>query len=462
MDPASYVLPPFGGGQLKKVFQGVTAAVQGGQYSLDSEGNKILQYPVYNDSLVDAVGNLVTGTLFGVTATEGGKEWIENNFKSFNAAQTETYLAMQELGVDGRTAFDLITSIRDAGKNGQGSTATQQRQVIYNSDAPGDAKAAAFYGLLAADSDKSVMDMLDGMGADMGETANALMKMKDADLMEGAAASNAKRQALVDAVLTDNQKIEIYREKISDSRDEDIFAFQDAGLNFNTFLEAQSAYSTINEEYEGASRKALEFSRWVNQQGFTEEQAKVVKDSFAYYNMVPQSGGTYDKFISSGLSDESAYQISTALEELEPEEGEESVSKMQRYKAITNSGLSEEEQMQALSAVMTEAEYGRLKAGYDAGVTPESYVKFKEVLPEYDVDGKGSYKKEEVEAAIRSIPGLSNAQRAALWQSQNKTWKPTGNPFSTSVGQRVHDDLKNAAVLPKETDSDGGIMLPKG
>lgn len=461
-NPLTYVALPFGGGQLKKVFQGVKAVVQGGQYSLDSEGNKILQYPVYNDSLVDAVGNLVTGTLFGVTATEGGKEWIENNFKSFNAAQTETYLAMQELGVDGRTAFDLITSIRDAGKNGQGSTATQQRQVIYNSDAPGDAKAAAFYGLLAADSDKSVMDLLDGMGADMGETANALMKMKDADLMEGAAASNAKRQALVDAVLTDNQKIEIYREKISDSRDEDIFAFQDAGLNFNTFLEAQSAYSTIDKEYKGASRKALEFSRWVNQQGFTEEQAAVVKDSFAYYNMFPQSGGTYDKFISSGLSDESAYQISTALEELEPEEGEESVSKMQRYKAITNSGLSEEEQMQALSAVMTEAEYGRLKAAYDAGVTPDSYVKFKEVLPEYDVDGKGSYKKEEVEAAIRSIPGLSNAQRAALWQSQNKTWKPAGNPFSTSVGQRVHDDLKNAAVLPKETDSDGGIMLPKG
>lgn len=462
LDPASYVLPPFGGGQLKKVFQGVTAAVQGGQYSLDSEGNKILQYPVYNDSLVDAVGNLVTGTLFGVTATEGGKEWIENNFKSFNAAQTETYLAMQELGVDGRMAFDLITSIRDAGKNGQGSTATQQRQVIYNSDAPGDAKAAAFYGLLAADSDKSVMDLLDGMGADMGETANALMKMKDADLMDGAADSNAKRQALVDAVLTDNQKIEIYREKISDSRDEDIFAFQDAGLNFNTFLEAQSAYSTINEEYEGASRKALEFSRWVNQQGFTEEQAAVVKDSFAYYSMVPQSGGTYDKFVGSGLSDESAYQISTALEELEPEEGEESVSKMQRYKAITNSGLGEEEQMQALSAVMTEAEYGRLKAGYDAGVTPESYVKFKEALPKYDADGNGSYKQEEVEAAIRSIPGLSNAQRAALWQIQNKSWKPTGNPFSTSVGQRVHDDLKNAAVLPKETDSDGGIMLPKG
>ena len=461
-NPLTYVALPFGGGQLKKVFQGVKAVVQGGQYSLDSEGNKILQYPVYNDSLVDAVGNLVTGTLFGVTATEGGKEWIENNFKSFNAAQTETYLAMQELGVDGRTAFDLITSIRDAGKNGQGSTATQQRQVIYNSDAPGDAKAAAFYGLLAADSDKSVMDLLDGMGADMGETANALMKMKDADLMEGAAASNAKRQALVDAVLTDNQKIEIYREKISDSRDEDIFAFQDAGLNFNTFLEAQSAYSTINEEYKGASRKALEFSRWVNRQGFTEEQAAVVKDSFAYYSMVPQSGGTYDKFVGSGLSDESAYQISTALEELEPEEGEESVSKMQRYKAVTNSGLSEEEQMQALSAVMTEAEYGRLKAGYDAGVTPESYVKFKEVLPKYDADGNGSYKQEEVEAAIKSIPGLSNAQRAALWQIQNKSWKPTGNPFSTSVSKSVYDDLKNAAVLPKETDSDGGIMLPKG
>lgn len=456
-NPLTYVALPFGGGQLKKVFQGVKAVAQGGRYSLDSEGNKILQYPVYNDSVTDVAGNLLTGTLFGVTATEGGKEWIENEFKSLNAAQTETYLAMQELGVDGRTAFDLITSIRDAEKTETTSKAQEQRKVLMNADAPGIAKGAAYYGLMASDSEKVLMDVLDDTGADLGEVASVFVKMKDADLLSGAAASNAKRDALKNSALTDDEKIVIYKTKISDTRDEDISEFQKAGIPFDTFLEAQNEYSTINEEYDGASKKAVEFSRWVNQQNLTDEQAAAVRKAF------PLSGGSYDKLVGTGLDDEAAYQVSSALEELEPEDGEDSVSKIQRYKAVTESGLSEEDQVQALSAVMTETEYERLLIGYDAGVTPESYVRFKEMLPEYDADGNGRYRKEEVEAAVRAIPGLSNAQRAALWQIQNKSWKPTGNPFSTSAGQKVYNDLQGAAsMLPTETETGGGIMLPMG
>lgn len=456
-NPLTYVALPFGGGQLKKVFQGVKAVVQGGRYSLDSEGNKILQYPVYNDSVTDVAGNLLTGTLFGVTATEGGKEWIENEFKSLNAAQTETYLAMQELGVDGRTAFDLITSIRDAEKTETTSKAQEQRKVLMNADAPGIAKGAAYYGLMASDSEKVLMDVLDDTGADLGEVASVFVKMKDADLLSGAAASNAKRDALKNSTLTDDEKIVIYKTKISDTRDEDISEFQKAGIPFDTFLEAQNEYSTINEEYDGASKKAVEFSRWVNQQNLTDEQAAAVRKAF------PLSGGSYDKLVGTGLDDETAYQVSSALEGLEPEDGEDSVSKIQQYKAVTESGLSTEDQVQALSAVMTETEYERLLIGYDAGVTPESYVRFKEMLPEYDADGNGRYRKEEVEAAVRAIPGLSNAQRAALWQIQNKSWKPTGNPFSTSAGQKVYNDLQGAAsMLPTETETGGGIMLPMG
>ena len=456
-NPLTYVALPFGGGQLKKVFQGVKAVVQGGRYSLDSEGNQILQYPVYNDSVTDVAGNLLTGTLFGVTATEGGKEWIENEFKSLNAAQTETYLAMQELGVDGRTAFDLITSIRDAEKTETTSKAQEQRKVLMNADAPGIAKGAAYYGLMASDSEKVLMDVLDDTGADLGEVASVFVKMKDADLLSGAAVSNAKRDALKNSALTDDEKIVIYKTKISDTRDEDISEFQKAGIPFDTFLEAQNEYSTINEEYNGASKKAVEFSRWVNQQNLTDDQAAVLREAF------PLSGGSYDKLVGSGLDDEAAYQVSSALEELEPEDGEDSVSKIQQYKAVTESGLSEEEQVQALSAVMTETEYERLLIGYDAGVTPESYVRFKEMLPGYDADGNGRYRKEEVEAAVRAIPGLSNAQRAALWQIQNKSWKPTGNPFSTSTGRKVYNDLQGAAsMLPTETETGGGIMLPMG
>ena len=460
-NPLTYLALPFGGGQLKKVFQTVKAVAQGGRYSIDSSGNKTLQYPVYNDSITDAAGNLLTGSLFGLTSTKEGKEWIENNFKSLNSKQTETYLAMQELGVDGETAYDLITTVRDAGKTGEGSTAQLQRKALLESTAPGAAKAAVFYGMLAADSDKEVMDQLDDMGADMGSVAYALMKMKDADLLKGAEASNAKRDALMSAVLTDDEKAEIYRQKISETRDEDISAFESAGLSFDTFLKAQNAYTTINEDYEGASRKALEFSRWVNQQDFTAEQADVVKNAFAYYSMVPQSGGYYDKLVGSGLADEAAYQISSAMEGLEPEEGEDTVSKMQRYQTITESGLSDEEQMEAMSAVMSESEYAKLQAGYAEGVTPSSYVLFKETLPDYDANGNGSFSQEEVTAAIQAIPGLSTEQRAALWQMQNKSWKPSRNPFSTSVSQRVYNGLNSTGTeLPTETDAGGGIVLP--
>lgn len=462
-NPLTYLALPFGGGQLKKVFQTVKAVAQGGQYSIDSSGNKILQYPVYNDSITDAVGNLLTGSLFGLTSTKGGKDWVESNFKSLNAAQTETYLAMNDLGIDQETAFELITKVRDAGKTGEGTEAQLKRKALYDSDAPGIAKAAVFYGMLASDSDRETMDILDDMGADMGAVSFALMKMKDAELLKGAAASNGKRDALAAAVLTDDEKAEIYRQKISDSRDEDISAFENAGIPFNTFLEAQNEYTTINEKYDGASRKALEFSRWVNQQDFTPEQADVVKNAFAYYSMVPQSGGYYDKLVSAGMDDEAAYQISTAMEDLEPEDGEDTVSQMQRYKTITESGISEDEQMEALSSIMPESEFAKLQAGYAEGVTPGSYLQFKELLPDFDADGNGSFKQEEVTAAIEAIPGLTNAQRAALWQMQNKSWKPTRNPFNTSVSQRVYNDLHSGtAELPTEMDAGGGIVLPMG
>ena len=43
-----YLATPFGGGQIRKAYQGATAAARGGSYTVDNEGRDILQYPVYN------------------------------------------------------------------------------------------------------------------------------------------------------------------------------------------------------------------------------------------------------------------------------------------------------------------------------------------------------------------------------------------------------------------------------
>ena len=166
---------------------------------------------------------------------------------------------------------------------------------------------------------------------------------------------------------------------------------------------------------------------------------------------------------------------------LEPEDGKDSVSGLQRYRAVVDAGLSTEEQMSVLGEMMQESEYSKLQTGYSYGVTPEAYVSFRELLPKFDFDGNGTFKQEEVEAAIDSMGGGGNGivlpgagggqsltvtQQAALWQLANKSWKPAKNPYSTSVGQKVYDALnaetESGIVLPDGTSYTGGLVLPKG
>ena len=52
----------------------------------------------------------------------------------------------------------------------------------------------------------------------------------------------------------------------------------------------------------------------------------------------------------------------------------------------------------------------------------------------------GESKQSDVEAAIRKM-GLPNNLAAAIWQSFNKGWSPKNNPFNTSIGQQIWDEL---------------------
>ena len=49
-----------------------------------------------------------------------------------------------------------------------------------------------------------------------------------------------------------------------------------------------------------------------------------------------------------------------------------------------------------------------------------------------DANGNGSVTQKEAQDMISSISGLSQQQRAVLWQLQNKSWKSENNPFGYS------------------------------
>ena len=457
---------------------------------MDAEGNDLLQYPVYNDDPWQAALNAGQAMLFGKTSLKTGRDWVESGFKSFGAKETAAYQGMTEAGVPEEDAYNLLKELRGTKKTETESKAEAERRVLQAADISGDGKSVVYYGLMATDKERELMDALADSDADMGAVTQVLLDVKNAGSLKGAEASNAKRTALAESPLTDDEKREVYRylfgEKREDgsyttSRDDDIMAFEQAGLDFDTFLKVQNEYTTVNEKYSGASEKAVEFSRWVNSQNLAAEQAETVRDCFKYYSQIPAEAARYDSFISAGLSDDAAYELANSLNALEPEDGKDSVSGLQRYRAVVDAGLSTEEQMSVLGEMMQESEYSKLQTGYSYGVTPEAYVSFRELLPKFDFDGNGTFKQEEVEAAIDSMGGGGNGivlpgagggqsltvtQRAALWQLANKNWKPAKNPYSTSVGQKVYDALnaetESGIVLPDGTNYTGGLVLPKG
>ena len=488
--PVTYLATPFGGGQLKKVFEALEAVIRGGSYSVDKDGNDILQYPVYRDTAGQAVLNAAGGMLFGKSTLPTGRDWVENGFDSLGVKETACYQAMLDAGITGEEAFALLQELGGAEKTDTESEATVERGILKESDISGEGKSIVYYGLMASDKERELMDAL-ADGADMGEVTNVLMQIKDAEYLTGAAKSNAKREAIMEAALTDDEKKTVYRymmgEKQEDgaytsSRDDDIMAFEQAGMDFDQFLRAQNEYSSINEVYTGATDKAMEFSRWVNSQQLTAEQADTMRNCFTYYSQIPQEAKRYNDFVTAGLDDDTAYQLASALNKLKPLEGEDTVSSLQRYRAVVDAGLTEDEQMAVLSELMQESEYGKLLTGYSFGVTPAAYVTYKELLPKFDADGNGTFKQEEVEAAIDALSGggimlpsagaatagnisLTNAEKAALWQMANKSWKPKNNPYSTRVGQQVYDALNAEAAtgalrLPSQSEQESGIQLP--
>lgn len=71
--PAAYLLPPVGGGQLKKSIEGLSTVLQGGSYTTKSDGSREMQYPVEQ-----TVGNAITGLLFGKSSLPGANQYYQN------------------------------------------------------------------------------------------------------------------------------------------------------------------------------------------------------------------------------------------------------------------------------------------------------------------------------------------------------------------------------------------------
>ena len=437
----AYVAPPFLGNAGQKLWKSARAYIEGGSYSVDSEGNDILQYPVYRDDTSDAVANAIRMMIFGKSSTPEAQAWVESGFESLNAKQTAAYRDMIDAGVNDRDAYELMMEIRSAEESDSLSKKAAQKRIVFDSDISGEGKAIAFYTLLASDKNRSLMDKLDDIGADPGAVVETIIAIDDTGSLPGAAEGCAKRDIIAEASLSDEEKIMIYVDKVSASRASDIDVCMDAGIDFNTFLDAHNRYAQIDEEYSGATEKATQFSRWINSLDLDDDQKDVLRDCFRYYSMVPAKAGGYDNLMDAGLEDKQAFDLYQRIDQLEPDPGASRVSNLQKWNAVMEEDLTEDQQLSVLKLYMSESEYNRLHAAHEMGLSPQVYVDYKNTLPEFDANDNGTYTQAETEAAVSAMPGLTREQKAILWQLGGKDWKAKNNPFDVDVGQEIFDIL---------------------
>lgn len=305
---------------------------------------------------------------------------------------------------------------------------------------------------------------------------------------------------------TQSAKVALFEEFEPDGFVEKIGAFRAAGMDAADYLEAWRKFTEIEDGGAAASERATAFAYWADSQGYTDRQKQVVKDSFTVFSHIPVEPKRYQDLQEAGLTDSEARDLTEDLAGLEPEEGADAVTDLQRLRTIADAGLDRESMTMAMGTVlgtemttesggksqyalmlealdagytvdewldlkeagyMTESTFEkvRISGGYD--ISPAQYIRYRDLLISADAMNEDPEKRNnsidqnETAAALNGMLGLTNTQKAALWQLQNKSWKAGKNPFDTGVGQAVYNAM-HAEGVPSLTADDAplGLSLP--
>ncbi|MEI3089743.1 MAG: hypothetical protein V8T01_07235 [Oscillospiraceae bacterium] len=303
-------------------------------------------------------------------------------------------------------------------------------------------------------------------GADKKTVYETMQAVRSVDDDDPGAAAKAKRDAIRNADLPDRYKQQIYSAMIGDGKDVKFSALRSEKMSWDSIMDCYDVYDRINRDDEKASIKAVEFAAEVDRMKLSDAQKAAVKSNLVFYSGVQAKAETYEKITGAGVSTSEAETLARTIGALTPEEGADSVTAMQKYKAIVDSGVSDATAAAAVQAIMPDSIAVKFSAVRQWNVPAEKYVEVYEATEGIkEKYGKTSLNAGMAKAAIDSVSGLTQEQRAALWQIQNKSWKPYKNPYSTSVGSSVRARLESGTVtnsLPTGTSRPAGALwLPK-
>lgn len=269
--PLWYLGMPIAGGQVRKTVKGLDLMRKGGSYTQTNKGEK-LQFAVDQDKKT----NWMQAALFGKWATPEAQAHMEKN-RTLSEKSTETYEKLRQAGAKNTTAFESINKMNREDKG------RDKRRAIRSAPLSAEQKAILYRSILSdKQKDKEILDYFSWTNS-MGEVADYLMRA--ADYKDNA----AKKAALQDAKISDDEKEYIYMEKFvqDESKEKEqsrIRTLRETGIGMNDYLKIRMKYGQLYDYKDAEAR----MRQWLQEEGFSWQEQSVIKEQFIFWGMHPK------------------------------------------------------------------------------------------------------------------------------------------------------------------------------
>ena len=462
--PVYGFLLPFGGLQAKKTVEGAATMFAGGSYSYDKKGEKILQFPTYGQKPED----WAQAILFGKSSSDEARAWRESGYETLNAEETKVFDELRKRIKTWKendnseavyAAIKAMRAITDEAreKYPDGYTdvaAGQKREMLFNDNDLNEMQKNYLDRELIG---SAVGSSGDYSSRDMFDISQKVREARQDDAMEAlkhgiSVDEFANWDAIIEQTLTDNEV------------DAEDFV---EGENNELYKKNEALYAILNEyansgEHTDAEKNAFADYVLVSAMGESDkEHWDAVKGTVNATDFVQFAGdmATYNKeYKGSGMSKSDAmqsilngygnlsdtqkdalfgaYSDSASGNAFHISIYEDAIKDRKFYSYLKDAGkkelrsmLNSYEQHVADNDKLSGWE-AKAAVAKEAGISPGVYALYQMALKAADTDGKG-VSQAKAKAAVESIDGLSQAQKAYLWQSSNRKWKK--NPFGSAT-----------------------------
>ncbi len=196
---------------------------------------------------------------------------------------------------------------------------------------------------------------------------------------------------------------------------------QDAGISLGDWFSAKFQHDAIENNAGDGTKKGqmvAEFADWLEQQDFTPEQQALLREQMRYWNMVPAEAEKYDNMVAAGIPSSQALEVFDAISALSPENGADSVSRPQQFRAIADlPGLTAAQTYDVLEVYQGRSAGSRdqVQAAEGMGFHPDAYVRWYEIFKTEEAEKGGTLSGAEVQEILNSSRALNQEQKSMLF-----------------------------------------------